>query len=119
VELKQYFPEDNRLLQRISSVLEDHNYISLKQARLILQAHKRNKKSTIFRVEFVKRTTGQYRVMRCRFGVTKHLKGGKLAYNPRDYDLLNTWDVDKREYRSINLNDLKKLHINGRSYIVY
>lgn len=108
-----------KLSQEVDKVLQDHNYINRKSARLILQNHHTNQKSTIFRVEFIKRTNGEYRIMRCRFGVKKHLKGGELAFDPKDHDVLITFDVDKEGYRCINLNDLKKLHINGRSYIVY
>ena len=40
-----------------------------------------NQGNNIFTVTFIKRTTGEKRVMNCRKGVIKHLKGGKAAYN--------------------------------------
>jgi hypothetical protein len=40
-----------------------------------------------FKVSFIKRTSGERREMVCRIGVSKHLKGGSLSFNPKDHDL--------------------------------
>lgn len=41
--------------------------------------------------------------MRARLGVTKHLRGGIRAYDPKQYDLVTCFDMEKRDYRSIAL----------------
>lgn len=71
----------------------------------------------IFWVEF-KKKDGTMRQMRARLGVKKYLKGGKLAYDPLAKSLISVFDVNKEEYRMINLNTLTKLSINGMQFEV-
>lgn len=52
--------------------------------------------------------TGSFKI-----GVTKHLQGGNLKYNPSDYDLIPVFDMNKRAYRMINLKTLIELTIKG------
>lgn len=56
--------------------------------------------------------------MNCRLGVTKHLKGGELAYEPAEYDLIPVFDVQKKAYRSISINTLTNVTIEGVGYDV-
>jgi hypothetical protein len=67
----------------------------------------------IFSVRFIKRTTGEERKMVCRLGVKSHLKGGTLAYNPSEKALLTVFDVQKQDYRSINLDQLLEVAAGG------
>jgi hypothetical protein len=67
----------------------------------------------IFSVRFIKRTTGEERKMVCRLGVKSHLKGGELAYNPAEKALLTVFDVQKQDYRSINLDQLLEVSAGG------
>ena len=67
-------------------------------------------------VVFVKRTNGELRTMNCRLGVKKHLKGGELKYNPKDYDLLTTFDMQKKDYRCISLDAVKTVTAAGITY---
>ena len=60
----------------------------------------------IFSVVFTKKD-GSEREMVARTGVKKHLKGGELAYNPAEYDMVCVFDVQKEGYRMINLDTLK------------
>ena len=69
----------------------------------------------IFTAEFLKKD-GTLRKMNCRLGVTKHLKGGELKYNPDEYNYLPVFDLQAGEYRTINLNTLKKLTVEGVTY---
>lgn len=57
-----------------------------------------------FKVTFVKRTTGDVREMVCQLKqyATAQMKGGVLAYDPKDHDLLGVWDVQKRGFRSVD-----------------
>lgn len=69
----------------------------------------------IFTAQFVKKD-GTVRDMNCRLGVTAHLKGGELAFNPSDYKLKVVFDVQKKQYRMINLDSLRALRFNGVRY---
>jgi len=53
----------------------------------------------IFTVEFVKRTNGEYRVMNCRGGVQKGVKGVGLAFDPREKGLFVVYDMQKLDER--------------------
>lgn len=72
----------------------------------------------IFSVRFVKRTNGEVRRMVCRFGVTSYLRGGGRAYEFEDYNLLCVFDIQKKEYRCINLEGLLEAKIEGVKYSV-
>ena len=75
-------------------------------------------KGKFFRVIFIKRTTGELRSMLCRTGVRKHLKGGKLKFNPIDRNLINVYDVAKKGYRFINLDSIQSVKIEGKHYVI-
>jgi hypothetical protein len=64
-----------------------------------------------FSCTFVKQD-GTTRYMRARAGVKKHLKGGTLKYNPKDFGYYIVFDLDKREYRCVNLITIT--HFNGQ-----
>ena len=74
--------------------------------------------SEVFTVSFIKRSTGELRVMNCRFGVKKHLQGGELAYNPKEKNLLMVFDMQAKGYRSISLEGVESATINKVSYEV-
>jgi len=71
----------------------------------------------VFSVEFTKKD-GSLREMNCRLGVTKHLKGGELAYDPKEYDLMTVFDMASNGYRMVNLSTLKKVTVDSESYRV-
>lgn len=71
---------------------------------------------SIFYVEFVKRSTGTLRKMKCRTGVKKHLKGGKKAYNSTAKGLLPVFDMEAKGYRSIPIEAIKRLTVGGQSF---
>ena len=75
------------------------------------------KKNSIFSVVFLKKD-GTIRKMLCRFGVKKHLKGGKLAFNPLERALLVVFDMQKEAYRMINLETLMSINMKGVEYRV-
>lgn len=70
----------------------------------------------VFTVEFIKRTTGEYRVMNCRCGVKKDLKGVGRLFDPKKKDLLGVWDMQNDGYRFVNLKDLQLLKMKGKCY---
>lgn len=73
--------------------------------------------SQIFSAKFIKKD-GTLREMVCRLGVKKHLKGGELAYDAKSMGYLPVFDMQKEEYRMININTLVEIKINGVVYKV-
>ena len=78
----------------------------------------------IFRAVFIKQD-GTERVMLCRRGVHKDLKGKGLAYKPEEKGLLGVFDMQARDregkrgaYRMINLLTLKEVKFKGRVYVM-
>lgn len=69
----------------------------------------------IFSVSFIKKD-GTRREMVCRRGVTKYVKGVGMSYDPALYDLVTVFDMQKNEYRSIPVNRLLSLKLNGEVY---
>ena len=60
----------------------------------------------IFSVTFIKQD-GSERVMTCRLGVTKHLKGGKSTLNADQY--ITVYDMHAKGYRAINKSTIKSV----------
>lgn len=81
-----------------------------------IQEFKNEVKGNFFRACFIKKD-GTMREMTARFGVKKHLKGGKLTWKPEDYNHIVVFDVEKKEYRTINLDKLVYLRYNGKEVI--
>ena len=73
--------------------------------------------NTIFSVVFLKKN-GELRHMNCLIGVKKHLKGGKLAFNPLERGYLVVFDTQKKGYRMINLNTISNVSSKGVEYHV-
>lgn len=74
---------------------------------------------TIFSVCFTKRSTGEQRVMHCRFGVKKYLKGAEgkgQVYKPEDYNLMTVYDVAYGSYKSIPLDSILWFRVRGKTY---
>jgi len=68
-------------------------------------------------VSFVKKN-GDLRLMNCRTGVVKYLKGGTLKYNRSDKGLIGTYDIIAKGYRSINVNTIVAISASGSDYVV-
>lgn len=58
-----------------------------------------NSNGKIMTVKFVKKD-GSLRVMNCRLGVTKHLKGGASTLNPDKF--ITVYDLKSEGYRAID-----------------
>lgn len=70
----------------------------------------------IFSVEFIKRSNGELRKMVCRLGVKKHLRGGAKAYDAKQHNLLTVFDMEKEGYRSIPVDSIQRLSVNGQAF---
>lgn len=53
----------------------------------------------IMTIKFIKKD-GSLRVMNCRLGVTKHLKGGTSTLDPEKF--ITVYDLKSEGYRAIN-----------------
>ena len=86
--------------------------------RDVLQLLEENRNpNTIFSVVYLKKS-GEIRRMNCMLGVKKHLKGGKLKFNPREMGYLVVLDTQKKAYRMINLNTISNITSKGVDYYV-
>lgn len=75
----------------------------------------RNTNGHIFKATFRKKD-GKFRRMICRLGVKKFLKGIGLKFNPENKGLIVVFDMQKNNYRMINLNTLLYLTIDEIDY---
>lgn len=80
--------------------------------RLIMKAIKNGK---IFSATFIK-NDGSIRVMSCRTGVRKGLKGKGLGYDPRKNRIIIVWDMNADGYRSIKTDRLRSISVQGKTY---
>jgi len=62
----------------------------------------------IFSVEFIKKD-GSVRLMNCRLGVTKHLKGGASTLDPNKF--ITVYDLQSKGYRAIDKKTI--LNVKG------
>lgn len=72
-----------------------------------------NSEGKIFGVTFTKKD-GTTRVMLCRLGVTKHLKGGKSTLDPTKY--ITVFDMKNQGYRAINRDTIQSVRIAGEEH---
>lgn len=92
--------------------------ISLEKQVELLENHSKTGGGRIFHVDFIKRTTGEFRSMFCRFDVKFDLKGGPDAYNPKEKNLLWVFDIQAMKRKSINLDMVVGSKIDGQEYKV-
>jgi hypothetical protein len=90
-------------------------YITLAEANRMIVDYDGHK---IFTVVFTKRSDGTLRRMNCRKKVTKHLTGGQARYNPANHNLVAVYDMQKRAYRTISLETIKRITMKGIDYRV-
>lgn len=72
------------------------------------------KNGKIFSVEFIKRTDGSLRRMTARTGVRSG--GGELNYDPGIHNLITVYDMGKRGFRSIPVDNIIALKAGGNTY---
>ena len=79
---------------------------------------KNYKGSQFFTVTFTKRGDGSTRVMNCRKGVSKDVKGEGHKYNVADKGLVCVRDVQKKAHRMIALESIQHISMAGKEYKV-
>ena len=67
-------------------------------------------------VIFIKKSTGKVRHMVFRKGVSKGVNGKGLKYNPKKYGNMIVYDMGVNDYRTIKLENVTSLKVNGKSY---
>lgn len=72
-----------------------------------------NKK--IFSVTFIKKD-GSLRKMNAMRGVRKGVKGVGHSFNPSEKNLLTVYDMQKGDFRFVNLNDVISFKANRKSF---
>ena len=60
---------------------------------------------------------GIARVMNCRLGVTKALKGGTCTNNLLQY--ITVYDMQKKQYRSVNRDTILSISVEGQRAVMY
>lgn len=68
--------------------------------------------------EFIKKD-GSLRKMVFRTQVTKGVTGEGMKYNPSDYGLRTVFDMQKQEFRHINLNTIRKLTAHRKQWTIF
>jgi hypothetical protein len=71
----------------------------------------------IFSASFHK-VDGSMRHMVCRRGVTKHLRGGTMRYDPTPRLMMPVFDLQKREYRILSVATMVSFKIGGEIFLV-
>lgn len=71
----------------------------------------------IFFVEY-KKKDGSIRRMTARKGVSKGVTGKGMAYRPLGKGYMTVFDMDKGEFRLVNLNTVLQFSVNGEKYRV-
>lgn len=70
----------------------------------------------IFFVEFIKKD-GSPRRMTARRSVRKGVNGKGMKYRPLAKGMLTVFDMDKGEFRLVNLTKIKRFSANGNKYL--
>ena len=76
-----------------------------------------------FTVKFIKRTTGEERVMRATLNLKSALKGGEAKYDHKAKGLLVVRDMDATRdgvapIRSIPFDNVLEIRANGETYVI-
>lgn len=73
------------------------------------------KNGKIFSVEFIKRTDGRIRHMVARTGVRSH-GSGEAPYDAHYHNLITVYDMAKRGFRNIPVDNILTLKAGGKTY---
>lgn len=87
-------------------------------AKDVLKFIMEESRGRFFSIRFIKRTDGTVREMLCRYGVQSHKRGGESAYDFKEHKLVCVFDVHKNGYRSIPIEGMLDITINGVIYEV-
>jgi hypothetical protein len=72
----------------------------------------------IFSIKFIKRSSGEERLMVCRLDVNKDIKGEGHKFEPIERGLLSVYDMQKKAYRFVNLATASEIHVAGKVLVL-
>ena len=75
-------------------------------------------KGKIFTAKNIKKD-GSRRVLNGRLNVQKGVKGLGLGYNPDDFNMMTVFDMQKENFRMLNVDTMYELSINKEKYEVF
>lgn len=87
--------------------------ISKAEAKDLIKASK----GKIFTAKNIKKD-GSRRVLNGRLNVQKGVKGLGLGYNPDDFNMMTVFDMQKENFRMLNVDTMYELSINKEKYEV-
>ena len=90
--------------------------VSLEVAVKLLENHRDSNCGRAFTAVFTKRSDGSKRTMNARYNVVSKLKSGVASYDAADHDLHTVYDLVEHDYRSLNLDTLEKVTIDGNIF---
>ena len=88
--------------------------ISKAEAKDLIKASK----GKIFTAKNIKKD-GSRRVLNGRLNVQKGVKGLGLGYNPDDFNMMTVFDMQKENFRMLNVDTMYELSINKEKYEVF
>ena len=92
-------------------VLPGIKTLNREQLKYILK----NSKGKIMTIAYRKKD-GSLRTINTRTGVKKDITGKGLTYNPDEYGYVILWDLNKKAYRTVNVNTVTTLKGGGEIY---
>ena len=98
------------MIQLICDLASAERTVSTIPFRRAIEFLQNETQGRIFSVYFHK-VDGSMREMICRTGVKAHLRGGELPYDPKVKLVLPVFDMQKRDYRMVNLRGLVSFNI--------
>jgi hypothetical protein len=107
----------DQILVRIVGPFVKKNF-SEKITRSCLADFLESTSGRIFRVVFSRRSDGQQREMVCRTGVNSRHAGGTIPFDPSSMNLFSVYDVQKRAYRFIPMENVICIRFAKKNYRV-
>ena len=71
----------------------------------------------VFSAVFTKKD-GSDRHINCRLGVSKGVTGKGLKFDPKQYNLLNVYDMQSKGHKFINIETLRSVQIEKTVYVI-
>lgn len=104
-------PEETQPEKPKPEVLPGIKTLNREQLKYILK----NSKGKIMTIAYRKKD-GSLRTINTRTGVKKDITGKGLTYNPDEYGYVILWDLNKKAYRTVNVNTVTTLKGGGEIY---
>jgi hypothetical protein len=104
-------PAEEQPAEKQPELLPGIKALNREQLKYILK----NSKGKIMTIAYRKKD-GTLRTINTRTGVKKDITGKGLTYNPDEYGYVILWDLNKKAYRTVNLDTVTTLKGGGEIY---